>query len=274
MKKFGLALLILLIFGVAVFIAMILYGGGQQRSSADGLPAGAMKEVALRERTIGVVLADPMVQNFLNSSYGKCEPEYIAPGETGVYMKDSSRYAGVSFHISTGGEPISLKVIVDTTNMSEVGFFYQGLPPLMNSWLIIPPGNGIYDMMNSGFNLSSPNKYAVPEIGSYGYYNMTVTPAGARLCPIIINEDNFKKYMNGSPYEVPELIDPATRDRVRVDGSKPVTTEWHTNYILPPEVQSYTVSSGINTLYYLILVNRDAVNVKVVYGSPSPPIYK
>jgi len=272
LKKFSLLLIALLLIGLAL-MAIVVLSGSNGAPPFPVFPSKPGVSAVIKERVISVALADPSVQKFFNTTYEKVEPEYTGPGGTGIYTNESARYAGVSFHANAGGEPISLNVIVDTESMKEMAVFYNGLPNLLNSWVIIPPGNGIYSMMISSFNLSSPNKYAVPEIGTSDY-PLNITPGDAKLYPLIVNENNLGRYLNGSAYEVPELIDPQTGDRVKVDGSMPLGS-LRGHYILPPEIQSYQVSSGINTWYYLILVNKETDReVKIVYTSPFPPIYQ
>lgn len=276
-KKFGLAMILLLIVGSFIFVVMI--SGGTDHSTIDQISplhvSGNGKPDVLRDRVVAVALADPQVSYILNSSDTKSEPEYIPPGKTDLYVNNSTRYAGVSFHTTVAArEQISLKVIVDTGTMQEMGVFYSGLPHYMDSWFIIPPDNGFYDVMGSGYNLSWPKKYAVPEIQSAAP-SMNVSPAGARLYPIIVDGNDLGKYLNGSPYRTPELIDPDTRETVHIDGSRPlVPGSLKGVYELPPELQSYKMGSDWNTWYYLILLNRDAgTEVRVVVGgNPLPYI--
>jgi hypothetical protein len=103
---------------------------------------------------------------------------------------------------------------------------------------------------------------------------MDVYPEGARLCPLIVDENSYHRYLNGSAYEVPELIDPATGSRTMVDGNETAGSGWSAKYVLPPEIQSYRVDGGINTRYYLILENRETDReVKVIYRHPLGAMY-
>ena len=79
--------------------------------------------------------------------------------------------------------------------------------------------------------------------------------------------------MNGSAYEVPELIDPDTKERVRPDGTKPLIPGWSGMYILPPEIQPHNANRGWTApWYYAVLFNRGPEDVKVRYISPFPPL--
>lgn len=284
MKKFGLALLALFVIGTGIVILMVSQGGSRQLSNFDdtsNISANVSHaSYGQKARVIAVSLADPVVQRIREKSESKWPIQYIEPGDTGVYLNDSGRYAGVYLNGTAvpgyaapvpGASDYMLEVIVDTYTMKEMGVFYGGMPSFMNSWLIIPSGNGIYEKMSAGYNIIWPEKEAVPLIGS-SVHSMELMTPDAKLCPLILDEDNFNKFMNGSPYEVPVLIDPDTGKTVRPDGTMPLIPGWSGMYILPAELQPHNMNSGWNAWYYVVLFNRGSEDVRVKYVSPFPPL--
>lgn len=288
MKKFGLALVALLIAGIVVVVFMVSQGGERPLSSIDNtsnVPGNVSNVQWQKARVIAVALDDPVVKSIREHSTSTSPPVYIKPGEAGVYLNDTERYAGVYLNGTAvagyaapvpGASNYVLKVIVDTRTMKEMGVFYGGMPTFMNSWVIIPPGNGIYERMSAGFyaeyTVPRTNFEDTPIIGSSAR-SMNLTPEDARLYPLVLDEDNFNRFMNGTAYEVPELIDPVTKQKVRPDGTLPLIPGWSGEYILPEELQPHTANNGWTAgLYYVALFNRGQGDVKVKYISPKPSL--
>jgi hypothetical protein len=270
MRKLATALLLLAAIGVIAALVVTYTSNGHTQIIVS--PVNGTSDT-LKEQVMSVALNDSVLKHIVNDSYSQAQVDYIQPGDTGLYIKDRKRYAGVSVNANGGGEPLHFTVVVDTVTMREMSMRYSGVPPLANSWVIIPPENGIYEMMSGGYDLSSPRKYAVPVIGA-GFFNVNLTPADAKLYPLILDENNFGQYLNGSSYEVPDLIDMDTGETVRIDGSVPVTAGWKSQYILPEARQSYNVNSPWATWYYLLLLNKDSnTDIKVIYRMPFPTIY-
>lgn len=287
MKKFGLALLVLFAFGTIVFIIMVSQDVGQQRQVVDNT-SNVTPDVSIvpsqKAQVIAVALADPVVQRIRDYSESTSPPEYIKPGSTGIYLNDSERYAGVYLNGTAvagyaapgpGASDYKLRVIVDRYTMKEMGVFYAGMPSFMNSWVVIPPGNGIYEWMSAGYyaeyTVPRTNIDDLPIIGS-GAGSASLTPADAKLYPLVLDEDNFNRFMNGSAYEVPELIDYDTKTKVRPDGTKPLIPGWSGEFILPPELQPHNKNIDWKTKYICVLFNRGSDEVKVKYISPFPTL--
>jgi hypothetical protein len=285
-KKFGLALFALLVVGVAVFAFMVSQDGGRQPPGIDNtsnVSTNVSNVPSLKAQVIAVALADPVVQRIREHSAYKSPPGYIKPGDTGVYLNDSERYAGVYLngtavegYAAPGYGSYVLRVVVDTYTMREMAVLYGGMPSFMNSWVIIPPGNGIYERMSAGFyaEYTVPRRVFddLPIIGSSAH-SANLTPADAKLYPLVLDEDNFNKFMNGSAYEVPELIDPDTKEKVRPDGTKPLIPGRGGTYILPEELQPHNANRGWTApWYYVVLFNRGPDDVKVKYISPKPSL--
>jgi hypothetical protein len=285
-KKFGLALFALLVVGVSVFAFMVSQDGGRQPPGIDNtsnVSTNVSNVPSLKAQIIAVALADPVVQQIREHSAYMSPPEFIKPGDTGVYLNDSGRYAGVYLngvavegYAAPGYGDYVLKVIVDTRTMREMSVFYGGMPKFMNSWVIIPPNNAIYERMSSGFyaeyTVPRTNFDDKPVIGSSAR-SMNLTPAGAKLYPLVLDEDNFNRFMNGSAYEVPGLIDPDTGNRVKPDGTQPLIPGWGGEYILPEELQPHNANRGWTApWYYVVLFNRGPDEAKVKYISPFPSL--
>ncbi len=154
--------------------------------------------------------------------------------------------------------------------MREMGVQYNGLPPIMTSWVIIPPGNGIYEMQGVTTELSSGMKFIQSEV-SFGASAMKLTPSDATLYPTILDEDNFTRYMNGSAYDPADLIDPQTQDTITVNGSLPVSSGWKAFYLLPQHMQADGTYGADKKSYYLILMNKNDNEVNVTYKNPFMP---
>ncbi|HTY90398.1 MAG TPA: hypothetical protein VMC84_04405 [Methanocella sp.] len=286
MKKFGLALVALLIIGIMVIVFMVSQQGGQQLPGADNTSSGSSNASGIpwqKAQVIAVALEDPVVQRIRDHSASTRPPVYIKPGDTGVYVNDRGRYAGVYLngtavagYAAPGYGDYMLKVIVDTQTMKEMGVFYGGMPSFMNNWVIIPPENGIYERMSASFyaeyTVPRTNFEDKPIIGSRAR-SMNLTPADAKLYPLVLDEDNFNRFMNGSTYEVPVLIDPGTGNRVKPDGTMPLIPGWSGEYILPEELQPHNARLGWKAAwYFVVLFNRGSDDVKVKYVSPFPSL--
>lgn len=287
-KHIDLALLAILAIGIAVFAVMVLQDGDLRPSDTFDLSNSSASDSNIqwqKARVIDVALDDPAVQRIRGQSARLSPPEYIKPGDTGVYLNDTERYAGVYLNGTAvdgyaapfpGAGDYTLRVIVDTYTMKEMGVFYGGMPGFMNSWVIIPAGNAVYERMSSSFyaeyTVPRTNIDDLPMIGSSAH-SMNLTPADAKLYPLVLNEDNFNRFMNGSAYEAPELIDPDTKERVRPDGTMPLIPGWSGEYILPRELQPHNANYGWTAgTYFVVLFNRGPDGVKVKYVSPFPSL--
>lgn len=286
MKKFGLALLVLLAIGAIVFVFMVTQGGSRQPQVVDitsKVTVDVSSVTSQKAQVIAVALADPEVQEIRSHSVSTCPPEYIEPGDTGVYVNDSEkRYACVYLNgsavpgygwLGPGTSDYALEVLVDTRTMKEMGVFCSGLPNVMNNWVIIPPGYGIYDTMISAYmseyDANSTNKEAWPVITSSARY-MNLTPAGVKLYPLVLDENDFKKFMNCSPYYVPDLIEMDTGKTMRLDGTMPLIPGWSGEYVLPPELQPHDPNSEWKTTYYAVILNKESEDIKAEYVYPYP----
>ena len=142
----------------------------------------------MRDRVLSVAGADPVVQKILGACNDVYGPVYIPPGKTDAYLYDNDRYAEVFYNGSAGtsyAAPMNnrstLTVIVDVATMKEMGVLYRGMATFMYSWIIIPPGNGVYEEMGRWYTRNSPDYRELPEISSsIGSLNMT--PSDATLC--------------------------------------------------------------------------------------------
>lgn len=287
MKKFEFVLIALAILGVAIFYMMIMAktpDDGAQGVTPTGVatiwPGMVENQTAIRiDHVIDIAQSDLVVQKILSSCDNVSGPVYMPPGKTDVYLYDKERYAGVVFNATAGPSytapgsgQISLKVIVDVDNMTEMGVLYRGMAYFMYSWIIIPPGNGISEMMSAGH--FSPDNKDTPEIGSsIGSFN--ATPKDAKLCPVVVDEDNYTRFVNGSSYEVPSLIDPDTSAIVRLDGTISVSSGLKSVYELPPDRLPCDEYGRWSTWYYMILLNKETdKEIKIVFTTPFPAIYE
>ncbi len=285
-KKFGLSLVALLVVGIVVVVFMVSQDDERLPSSIDNTSnvSGNVSDVQWQKaRVMAVALGDPVVQRIREHSAYTSPPEYIKPGDTGIYVNDTERYAGVYLngtavegYAAPGCGGYGLRVIVDTYTMKEMAVFYGGMPTFMNSWVIIPPDNAIYERMSAAFyaEYTVPRRVFddLPIIGS-GIRSADLTPADAQLYPLVLDEENFNRFMNGSAYEVPGLIDPDTKEMVRQDGTRPLIPGWNGTYILPEELQPHSANRGWTApWYYVVLFNRGPEDVKVKYISPKPSL--
>jgi hypothetical protein len=288
MKKFGLAMVTLLIIGIVVVVFMVSQDDGRPIPDIDNTSnvSGNVSNIQWQKaRVLAVALDDPVVQRIRDHSVVLSPPTYIEPGETGVFLNDTGRYAGVYLNGTAvagyaapvpGASDYTLRVIVDTRTMKEMAVFYGGMPTFMNSWVIIPAGNAVYERMSASFyaeyTVPRTNIDDLPMIGSSAH-SMNLTPPDAKLYPLVLDEDNYNRFMNGSAYEVPELIDPDTGNRVKPDGTMPLIPGWSGNYILPQEVQQHNANYGWTAgTYFVVLFNRGPDDVNVKYISPFPSL--
>lgn len=290
MKKFGFTLIVLTILGIVALAIMVAVHPPDDNVRGSVGPTGGItigpgmvgnQTAITRDHVIDIARSDPVVQKVLDSCDNVSGPNYIPPGKTDVYLYDKERYAGVIFNATAGpryvgppeGLPISMTVIVDVYTMNEMGVLYRGMATFMYSWVIIPPGNGIYEMMGHWYTVSSPDYKELPEISS-SIGSLNATPADAMLCPVIVDEDNLKRFLNGSAYEVPDVIDLDTGKTVRIDGTMPIYSGLKSTYVLPDELQPHTVHSHWNKWYFAIILNKETVrDVKVVFITEKPAIY-
>ncbi len=267
MKKLAVILIALAIV-VAILGLIVMHSmNGTVQQITDN--TGSVNQT-VKDRVMSIALNDSAVRRGIDESSGTTSIDYIKPGDTGVYVKDRERYAGVSFSANEGGEPVYFKVVVDISTMREMSLQYSGVPPLASSWVIIPPGNGIYEMLGSMVELSSGMKFAEAEISS-GAYVMNLTPSDATLYPMILDEENFTKFMNSSSYEVADIIDPQTQDTIRLNGSQPVASGWKAFYYLPQRRQADGTYCADKKWYYLIVMNKNISEVKITYKNPFMP---
>ena len=176
-------------------------------------------------------------------------------------MKDFEKYAWLEISTNFSGGPVGFDVIVDTATMNETAVQFLG-SPLMNSWVSIPPGNGIYTIMSSNTS-TSPDNEAIRVIN---FSEIQLIPENASIYPLILDEDNFTDLMDGSPYEAADLVDPQTGQSVKVDGVKPVSSGWSAFYLLPNGIYG----PGTNR-YYLVLFDKDSSDVTVMHKHPLVP---
>lgn len=290
MKKFELALIALGILGITIFALMVAVYPPKGHVNVDvpvssddsnnGTGISQNWTDTTRDHVIYIAQSDPVVQKILGSSDNVSGPAYVPPGKTDVFLYDKERYAGVIFNASArpnfaaAGTPISLTIVVDVYTMREMAVLYRGMAPFMYSWVIIPPENGIYEMMGHWYTISPPDYKEIPEISS-SIGSLNATPADAMLCPVIVDEENFHRFLNGSAYEVPDLIDPDTGKNIRLDGTIPVSAGLKSSYILPPERQPHNKNARWSTWYYAILLNKETdKGIKVVFTTPKPVIYE
>lgn len=128
-------------------------------------------------------------------------------------------------------------------------------------------------MMAGGYRIYPPDYAQLPTISS-SIGSLNATPADAMLCPVIVDEDNFKRFLNGSAYEVPDVIDLDTGKTVRLDGTTPIYSGLKSTYILPDELQPHNVNARWTTWYYAIILNKETDrDAKVVFVTSKPVIY-
>jgi hypothetical protein len=267
MKKLIFALISLAIAGMLVALVITYMTDGTGQRNIDNT---IIVNDTIKDRVMSVALNDTTVECGVNESSGAHSIDYIKPGDVGVYVKDRERYAGVSVSANEGGEPVHFQVIVDISTMREMSLQYSGLPPLASSWTIIPPGNGVYEMLFTMDELSSGMKFMQSELSS-GAIVMELTPSDARLYPMILDGDNFSLYMNGSAYDAADLIDAQTQDTITVNGSQPVASGWKAFYLLPQHMQADGTYGADKKSYYLILMNKNDNEVNVTYKNPFMP---
>ena len=279
MKKFEFALIALAILSIAILTMMLMSQTPDNGVVSKVWPGMVENQTAImRDHVIDIARSDPVVQKIQNSCDNVSGPDYVHPGKTDVYLYDKERYAGAVFNATAGPSytapgsgQTSLMVIVDVYNLKEMGVMYRGMASFMYSWVIIPPGNGIYEMMSSG-HFSQDSK-DTPEIGS-SIGSLNATPKDAKLCPVVVDENNFKRFVNGSSFEIPGLIDPDTGATIRLDGTIPISSGLKPVYELPPDHLPYDDYGRWSTWYYMIMLNKETdKDIKVVFTTPFPAIY-
>ena len=265
MKKLAVLLVSLFMLAVGTAVTLACLSDHMLSIVSNGSTFGGPGADSMRDLVVQVALEDPAINTAINGSIdGKYELHYIKSGEVGkyTYVKDFEKYAWLEISINYSGEPVGFNVIVDTATMNETAVQFLGSPALMNSWVSIPPGNGIYTAMSSNMS-SSPDNEAVRAI----YFSeIQLIPENASIYPLILDEDNFTNLTDGSPYEAADLVDPQTGQSVKVDGSKPVSSGWSAFYLLP----NGTYGPDTNR-YYLVLFNEDTSDVTVVHKDPLVP---
>jgi hypothetical protein len=270
MKRLPVFLISLAVFGILVALVVTFMINGSVQQIIDKTSG---VNTTVKDQVMSIALNDPAVKRGINESSGAASIEYIKPGDAGTFVKDRERYAGVSVSANEGGEPVNFKVIVDVTTMREMGVQYGGVPPITSSWVTIPPGSGVYELLVSMTELSSGMKFAQAEISS-GAVVMELTPSDASLYPMILDEDNFTRFMNGSAYDVADIIDPQTQDSIKVDGSRPVSSGWKALYYLPQHMQADGTYGADKKWYYLIVMNKGESEVTITYKNPSMPTFQ
>jgi hypothetical protein len=267
MKKLAFALISLAIAGILVALVITYMTSGTGPRSIDDT---IIVNDTVKDRVMSVALNDSTVKYGIYESSGSASINYIKPGDSGAYVKDQERYAGVTVNGNDAGELIYIKVVVDISTMREMSLQYSGLPPLETSWTIIPPGNGVYEMLFTMDELSSGMNFMQSELSSDASV-MELTPSDARLYPMILDGNNFSLYMNGSAYDLADLIDAQTQDTFTVNGSQPVASGWKAFYLLPQHMQADGTYGADKKWYYLILMNKNNYEVNVTYKNPFMP---
>ena len=88
----------------------------------------------------------------------------------------------------------------------------------------IPAGADWYHRLMSPWVNSSDNMAKIEM-----EFRVIYTPDDARLYPIILDEDNFSKYRNGSSFTAVQYVDRMTSKTTVYDGTKPVAPDWTMN---------------------------------------------
>ncbi len=264
MKKLAVLLVSLLIMAIGAATALTCLSDHMLSIVSNGSTFGGQVADGMRDRVVNVALGDPAISTAINGSVdGKYELHYIKPGEVGkyTYVRDFEKYAWLEICTNDSGDLVGFNVIIDTTTMNETGVQFFGSPPIP-SWVSIPPGNGIYTIMSDNMSFSPDNE----AMRSINFSNIQLIPENSSIYPLILDADNFTDLMNGSAYEAAGLVDPQTGWTVKVDGIKPVSSGWSAYYLLPEGVYGPDTKK-----YYLVLFNKDAGNVTVVYKEPFIP---